>query len=243
MILTNGFIGTQIVSEVVHFSGSDNETNYNKNLETQPEDWYYRNIKISYNYNEYGHRSKSIKDLNLDNYILFLGCSHTEGVGLELEKTYPHLVSKHLGCDYYNLALGGFGIDVLEHNLVNWLYTIDKKPKHIVIQYPDHSRFISKYPGYPSMIPNGTWNSIQKNVAKFISSAEISGFFYGRKKVSVSLINNMTRDIPVIKINFGSIEEYDTGISYRRLDWARDFCHAGIKSHEKISELVLDRIK
>jgi DNA polymerase III alpha subunit len=53
-----------------------------------------------------------IEDIDLNNYILFIGCSHTEGIGLELQTTYPYLVSEELKCDYYNLGLGGTGIDV-----------------------------------------------------------------------------------------------------------------------------------
>ena len=44
-------------------------------------------------------------DDDQDNYILFIGCSHTMGVGLELEKTYPHILSEKLKMDYYNLAV------------------------------------------------------------------------------------------------------------------------------------------
>ena len=53
------------------------------------------------------------QEIILNNYILFTGCSHTKGVGLALEDTYPYLLAQKLNCDYYNLALGGTGQDVM----------------------------------------------------------------------------------------------------------------------------------
>ena len=45
-------------------------------------------------YNTSGFRmSKELDDIDLDNYCLFLGSSHTEGVGVEIEQRYSTLVS------------------------------------------------------------------------------------------------------------------------------------------------------
>ena len=97
-------IGNEFSNTTLAYRGLDSEENLHINLASQPNDWYYRNKTITYQYNEYGHRCKSIHDIDLDNYILFAGCSHTEGVGLELETTFPYLVSNQLGNDYYNMG-------------------------------------------------------------------------------------------------------------------------------------------
>jgi hypothetical protein len=136
----------------------DSLENVNTTRESQPEDWYYRDKKITYSFNAFGHRSKDIKDLDFDNYLLFIGCSHTQGVGVELEKTYPYLISSKLKCDYYNLAISATGIDVVEYNLLTWFFKFNKKPKAVIAQLPDHRRFISMYPGYNNILPNGSCN-------------------------------------------------------------------------------------
>ena len=72
------------------------------------------------------------EDIDLDNYILVIGCSQTEGIGLKIEDTYPYLLSKNLNCDYYNLGICGTGIDVLNYNLVTWFTKIKKPPKLLI---------------------------------------------------------------------------------------------------------------
>jgi hypothetical protein len=236
------FIGEDSISiklEYLHGTG-DSLENFNINKETQPHDWYYRDTNISYSFNSYGHRSKEVNDLNFDNYILFIGCSHTQGVGVELEKTYPNLVSSNLKCDYYNLAISATGIDVVEYNLLTWFFKFNKKPKAVIAQLPDHSRFVSMYPGYDNLLPNGSWNATNdKNVGKLLFNGEETGAFHARKNISYRLINTVVQ-CPLVKLNYNGHASYsDTGdISFRRLDLARDLSHPGVKSHEAVADNV-----
>lgn len=241
MIFSNGFIGCKYKNQVLGFCSSDTEDKFRTNLETQPEDWYYRNTAIEYRYNDNGHRSKEIKDLDFDNYILFTGCSHTEGIGVELEKSYPYRLSKLLDLDYYNMAVEGTGIDVLEYNLLTWFAKFSKKPKFVVSQWPDHSRFLSQYPGYENFIPNGTWSK-DKDSEKFFAAAEISGFYHARKNISYRLLHNVI-DVPIIGVFISSLASYDAeSVRVRKLDMARDLQHSGILTNEDVAVRLLDHI-
>ena len=113
----HNFIGHSY-DKIQHWSGSDSITLLAENLVKMPKDWYYRTHPITYEFNSFGHRSKELNAVDLENYILFTGCSHTEGVGLELSKTYSNIASQNIGSDYYNLGLGSTGIDILMHNLI-----------------------------------------------------------------------------------------------------------------------------
>lgn len=243
----NDFIGEDVTSTTVDFlhGNGDSEENYLKNLETQPDDWYYRENKISYSFNSLGHRSKEINNLDFDNYLLFVGCSHTQGVGVSREDSYPHLLSKMLKCDYYNLGISATGIDVLEYNLLTWFFKFNKKPRAVITQFPDHSRFLSCYPGYDNLIPNGSWNiGSDKNVEKLLVNGETTGFFHARKNISYRLINTVVQ-VPTVRINYGSQVAYDTidEFRFRRLDLARDLSHPGIKSHKEVASNVYNVIK
>jgi len=240
MKIYDGFVGQDSSNVILDFTGVDSKELYEKNLSTQPKDWYYRETKISYQMNEYGHRSKSVKELNFDNYVLFLGCSNTKGVGLEIEKTFPYLVSKELNCDYYNLAVEGSGIDVQEHNLVTWFYRFNHKPKFVIVQYPDMTRYMAQYPGYDSLLPNGVWSE-DDNTKKFIVNSHEVGYLEARAKFCVNTIRQVI-SVPLVIINFDGIKKYDYGITIKKLDWSRDFIHAGIKSHEKITSNILEQI-
>lgn len=245
MKFNDNFIGNDLTSQSVPFLYlTDSEERYQKNLETQPIDWYYRNKQFTYSYNQYGHRSKNINDIDLDNYILFTGCSHTEGVGLELEKTYPYLVAEKLGCDYYNLGLGGSGIDVIEHNVVQWFLTVKKKPKYLFIQWPDHSRFISKNndPNYTSLVEQGTWAHVSSETSKFIVRAEDSGYNFARRYIHRHLVLEIA-NCPVITVGATSNIPYDTSSIYLfQRDLARDLAHFGNNSHRYLADDILSSI-
>lgn len=62
-------------------------------------------IEIEYKLNSYGYRCNEFNDQE----VLILGCSHTEGHGLPIESTWPHILSKKMNKDYINLAKGGDG--------------------------------------------------------------------------------------------------------------------------------------
>jgi hypothetical protein len=241
MRFNDGLIGNEYTNRTLQWYSSDGEEKYIENLKNQSEDWYYRNASIEYRFNDYGHRSKQINELDFDNYILFTGCSHTEGVGIELEKTYPYLLAKLLNVDYYNMAVQGTGIDVVEYNLLSWFAKFSKKPKFVVVQWPDHSRFLSQYPGYENFIPNGTWAK-NKNFEKFFAAGEISGFYNARKNISYRLIYNVL-DVPIIGVYIASLRAYDSSsVGVRRLDQARDMQHSGIKTNEDTANRLFHHI-
>lgn len=242
MIFYDDFLGSDISNKTVEFIGGDWDYDYNDNLKKQPEDWYYRTHKVTYQFNEWGHRSKSIKDIDLDNYMLFTGCSHTTGVGLELEKTYPYLVSKMLGCDYYNLSMPAIGIDLLEYNLLTWYTKISKKPKYVVIQWPDHSRFASYLPEYKHMLERGSWSDDPVDISLTVNG-EDTGMFYARKELSRRLLEFA---IPTEKFyyDYGSQSAYGHQNNFMRMiDKARDLAHGGILSNEKFALQVYSNIK
>lgn len=238
----NNFIGDDKTDVILNFNSGDSEELFLENLKKQPEDWYYRNVPITYQTNSQGHRCKNINEIDLSNYILFAGCSHTAGVGVELEKSYPYLVSKQLGVDYYNLSLGGTGIDTVEYNVLTWLFTIPEPPKAIVLQLPDHSRFLSKNENYDRFLPCGSWDT-DENCSKFIINAEDSGLFNARKRIALKLIEGVAK-CPIYKIVFGNQSAYDDKSIYmRKLDRARDLSHSGIQSHKEFSEVLVSIIK
>lgn len=225
------FIGFPQNNITTEFASGDDKERFNKNLKTQPDDWYYRTHQITYTYNSLGHRCKNIEDIDLDNYILFTGCSHTEGVGLELEKTYPYRVAEILGCDYYNLAVGASGIDVMTHNLIMWYKRVPHKPKALVILWPHHIRFATIEGD--SIHLNLIYEN-NKKINKFILAGEDVNFFNSKRHFSQKLISNLYDDCPIFNVAFGGYPD-DCFPSLNINDYARDLGHAGIESNENFA--------
>lgn len=234
MIKLNGlFIGYASINSTENFSGYDSKQLYEKNLKEQPSDWYYRNVEINYTRNNLGHRSKNIEDLDKSNYILFAGCSQTEGIGSELETTYPYVLSKKLNCDYYNLAVGGTGNDVISHNILAWLATVKEKPKALVIQWAVDSRFIriEKNSLSEPLIPAGAWGS-DRTTNEFLALGMELDYFASQRKLHDKLIRALV-ECPVYVVNL--FPNWDIGL-------ARDRMHYGIEAHQKQADRLYKEI-
>lgn len=233
MQYNNDFIGYKDLETIQHFSAGDNEDRYKHNLQSQADDWYYRFNEVTYNINKLGHRSKNIEDIDLDNYILFTGCSHTEGIGLELEKTFPYLTATDLGTDYYNLALGGSGIDVMTHNLMMWIHTVKKLPKALIIMWTQPTRFARlKECGKLLSLEVPSCATSPDN-EKFMIIGDKINFFETVQSNSKKIIN-AAYTCKTIHI--------DTGI-LQRGDKARDLAHAGIQSNRKVADQLVQELR
>lgn len=238
MIFFNDFICTTTRGQEVSFTGSDNVERYAKNLVQLPNDWTYRTKEINYKYNSLGFRCKDPSELDFDNYILFTGCSHTEGVGLALEDTFPYKVAEHLKTDYINLAIGGTGLDVVEYNLITWFLKYKKKPKYVFIQWPDHSRYMGVFPNYENMLSIGSWMQ-DPEYKTFMATGELTGFFYSRKLLAVQLLSKVI-DVPIVNIQFTSLNSFQPyDLFIKKVDLARDQVHSGIKSNDNTTKQII----
>ena len=255
LTINNGFLSHHSKYHNVKFHGSDNEALFENNLKIQPTDWYYRTHEITYERNSNGHRCKEITDIDLDNYILFTGCSHTEGTGLELEKTYPYLLSQKIKCDYYNLAVGGSGIDVLNYNIVTWFSKVKKLPKLLVIQWPNLLRmtletYSKEHSDYVEYTTHGLWSLGDKRISEFLVLGDKINFFKTTRTLTKNIIHNIA-NCPIVEIGHPANGFTDVDLMLIQKDSARDvrthgLGHMGIESQkihiEKLYEKAIKLI-
>lgn len=243
MRLLDDLIGVSDAGKTLYYSGSDSKKLFLSNQKEMPIDWYYRNKEITYRYNKHGHRCKEINDLDFSNYTLFLGDSFTEGVGLELEHTYAYLTANNLNTDYYNLGLGGTGLDYLIHNLIVWLSKYPK-PKYIVLFFTDHTRFLAKgYNCVMNLVENGSW-SRETDVEDFLVSGMATGYFDTRLDLFCIQIKNILMHFQVPFANISVIHDSLPYMDVKTFDRdmtcvARDLQHPGIRTNQMISEYLV----
>ena len=242
MKIYNDFIGTDDCDTALRFVPGDSEEQFKENASKQSDDWYYHTANITYSFNSLGHRCNDFNKVDPDNYILFTGCSHTMGMGLELEKTYPYLLSQELKMSYYNLAIPATGMDIVEYNLLTWLFKMTKKPRLIVTQWPDHSRFMEYDMMRDRVLGRGNWNN-EPNYVSFLVNAEDTGMANARKAMTYNLLKHNI-NMPMVTFNYGSQKGYGIyDLHMPRIDRARDLGHAGIKSHEQFTKTLLNHIE
>jgi hypothetical protein len=228
--LTNGIIGNSLGVSEFSIYGTDTYENYQRLLQSQPDDWYYRTHNVTYNRNSLGHRSIEVEQLP-DDYILFTGCSITVGSGVELEKTYPYLISKRLNQQYYNLAIEASGPDMLVYNLSLWLKHY-KKPKMIVIQWPETTR---TFRNTDKIIPLGSWAlskelPIDKHIVDNYKNIVMTDSLEHSMHIYKHMVSNML-DIKCVHIDW---------VDY--LDKGRDNQHPGIISHQTVVDNFFNNI-
>lgn len=194
---------------------------------------------VFYRYNNLGHRCNDVDKIDLDNYILFAGCSHSFGEALNLEQTFPYIVSKKLNCDYYNLGVIATGLDVMFYNVMMWFATY-KHPKLLVLQYPDYSRFSCLLKNTPLVTPYGSWCTEEQDVLQMMTFNEDKGLYAFRNFCFTQLLD--TIKVPVVKLVFGQTISYDSdAMRVRRLDYATDGKHHGIETHNQLAETIVDK--
>jgi hypothetical protein len=189
-------------------------------------------------YNSSGFRmTKELEDIDLDNYCLFAGSSHTVGVGVEIEQRYSHLVSAVLKCDEVNLGVGGGGIDTVEHNLLSWFMHTKKEPKCLVVEWPNYARYMKNIYGQKNLCPAGSWSN-----PKFLVHAEEALYVKGEMAY-----HNLHRIIPTRIIDVMHCKIVDQMwqsliIWHSCKDYGTDNSHPGPKSHLETAENILDAL-
>lgn len=239
----HGFISGKPYEEK-EFTEGDEYCRYIKSLKTQPADWIYRNLKITYRLNSLGFRC--CEHTQLKDYILFTGCSMTFGTGLPIEKTYPYLVSQKLGMPYYNLAVPSTGPDVLKSNLLLFCSLVRKNlPKLVVLQWPSFYRCFLINDSFtpilylPQTENTGLYNELINNdkllytnifnrhyICKFLENYDIKHFHFMDE--SGQFFKNQSKNI--------------VKVTWPNFDKARDLSHPGILDHKFIAEEIFRTI-
>ena len=100
--------------------------------------WRWHNTQIDYNFNSWGYRTVEYSSLGKD-FILTLGCSETEGIGLPEHMRWSNLLAQQLGCDLYCGGLLGQGADTVARQSVLWSTRL-RLPRAVYIQWPNATR-------------------------------------------------------------------------------------------------------
>jgi len=149
-------------------------------------------------YNSNGHRCKELSELNLQNYILFVGDNANLVLDLPIEETYPYLIAKELKSDYYNLSVFNGGMDSIRFNLVSWYFKYKQKPKAIIAG----CEFLNAV--MVSDIDNTYLKSIDYDsdtTKELYHNGNICGFFNGKNTLSNNIFSHMIAT-PIYQIVF-----------------------------------------
>ena len=140
-------------------------------------------------FNSRGHRCKELEDIDLHKYILFAGDNVGVGWDKPIEETYPHIISKSLNMDYYNLSIFNGGLDTLKHNLMTWFSKVPNTPEAIVISSEFLNSFLVCDEDYSNL---KTCNLNDEHVQTVLDAGNVTGFWNARHIMLDKLISNYT---------------------------------------------------
>ena len=117
----DNFNAGSLANRTVKWLPQDTEELYLENLKSnqlalERNGWI--DTEITYKFNSFAFRCEEFTN---DPSILFLGCSHTVGVGLPVEHTWPTIVANKLNLKCYNLGQGGGSADTAYRLGSHWI--------------------------------------------------------------------------------------------------------------------------
>jgi hypothetical protein len=212
----------------------DTQELYNKNVKLKKDllienGWL--DQKFTYQFNQEGFRSDEFSE---EAGIVFLGCSHTLGIGLPYKHTWPYIVSNNLRKKCYNLAIGGGSNDLAFRMAYNYIPKL--KPSLVIFLITHNSRLEilgkNNQPYQPDQL-------VGSGMLPFKNDQFYEAWLTNEDNLNANLLKNLLAIENICNKNnvkFISIDQNRMPL----LDLARDLAHRGVKSNFEFSKIVLN---
>ena len=157
---------------------NDTKSFFYSNLEKYPDNKtlnYYLNNPIDYKLNNFGFRTPdNFKSNEWGN--VFLGCSHTFGIGHHLENVWSYKLNQYVGGKFWNLGIGGTGIMTHFRLLLQFYkkFKIKNIFHYTPHQYPRYEFIINNIPTTFRLSTEYSEPELTKNIKQFGNLYETS---------------------------------------------------------------------
>lgn len=222
-------LGTYPRNQEMQFSISDldNETQF-KNIQGTRHQGHpqWRADSFTYKYNSNGFRSCEFDLTETKPRILTLGCSHTVGVGVPQDISWPEQLNQQYWPEHvvWNAGLGGASADTVARLAVNMIPIV--RPDIVAILWPSLYRFETYENG---AVMNGAWTYEQDNLQYEDNTAFNN---QTKNKIIIKLLEE------IYKFRLLAIDFDDTLQKvYDKVSWSkgRDGAHFGVEWHKQIA--------
>ena len=211
-------------NQTLQWLPSDTEELFDKN---KPKGW--TKDSIEYKFNQYGFRCD---EFDKNNGVMFLGCSYTIGIGINLKDSFTQVVADYLKLKNINLGIGGASNDTLFKVANYWVEEL--KPKVVVCLFTH----IARTDTHLNNESHKQWILNPKN--------QIINFTKNRLAIEQICVKS---NIQCYTYTLGDWA-WERGtllapwsLERDRLDLARDQLHHGPMTNKRFSEIVIKDIK
>jgi hypothetical protein len=226
----------QYIGQTLDWSGIDSISTFKQNCSTETKNQLLKDLGwldpgcITYRYNSQGFRAPELDDRVSG---LALGCSHTEGVGIPEDKTWPHCLSQMMGTHVWNFGVGGSSKDTAFRLLDHYIHVLNLK--FVVLCGPSKYRFEIQWSD--SEFLTVTSHTQTLNLKHWFSYDENSNLNTRRNLLAMQQLCNEHR-IPFFYIDLETppVESFFDG-------QARDLEHTGVQSQYRLADAIYQMIK
>jgi hypothetical protein len=88
------------------------------------------------------HNLHPVPDVQNQQHMLIVGCSHTYGTGIHYDDCYAKQLEKHYNIVSINLGIPGGNHTICSNNILQWIQS-GRRPKFVVAQWPNAIRRVS----------------------------------------------------------------------------------------------------
>jgi lysophospholipase L1-like esterase len=75
-----------------------------------------------------------------NSHLLVAGCSHTAGIGIDINRSWANVLSRQLDLDLVNLARSSACARYVADVLIDWLTQASTQPDLVIVQWPNPYR-------------------------------------------------------------------------------------------------------
>tara|TARA_B100001094_G_scaffold56132_1_gene51587 strand:+ start:548 stop:1246 length:699 start_codon:yes stop_codon:yes gene_type:complete len=194
---------------------------------------FWQNRYFQYTLNSYGFRCNDFSTYNKPT-LAVLGCSHTFGTGLPIEKTWGWIVAQNLGLQLVNLGVPGGSMDTCSRVAKFWLSKV--QPQITLVQIPE--LFRREFLTEQGFSLKGVWDESFANFGIDKWNEPEASFNYEKNLDLIRYYSPCT----VIPFNCHKITE-GTFLEQDGYLLARDGRHWGIEKHNFLAEQILSDLK
>lgn len=229
----------KFANQTIEWFAADSQEQFAQNLEKQKHllrinGWL--DNSVSYTFNSNGFRCEEFTE---DPTAMFLGCSHTFGLGIPYESTWPYIVAKKLRLKNTNLGYPGTSNDTAFRLAYHYIPII--KPKIVIFLSPSESRLelVKNDIDSVNLLPSNQTPPLIKH------NRFISNFYQNWLSSDTNLIMNKIKN--TMAINMLCLNQQIKFLSFdstelKMYDLARDLLHTGIKSNFIFADEVINKL-
>lgn len=137
---------------------------------------------ITYRFNNHGFRTPD--DWDIDRYQegnMFLGCSVTMGIGLNIEDTWAYKISSMLGGRFYNLAQAGTGLETQYRMLKSWAPIL--RPRRIFT--------LGAFEPRREFLGNNDHRFLFTPMTQNVENSHLAPFIFSEREIGISIIRTV----------------------------------------------------